>query len=153
MSHLGEQFSLNFTDWLAHVFIQIESPQAGDGHNKKLMESCQSLNEYSQFIEISRRLAKERKNLKDAMKEAIEYCIENDILANFLRKYRGEVLGMILEEFDVKKYERTLHEEADNLRLAKSVEAVMQNLQVDVEAACKILNATTDEYYRAKNQK
>ncbi len=125
------------------------------GHNKKLMESCQSLNEYSQFIEISRRLAKERHNLKDAMREAIEYCIENDILADFLRKYRGEVLGMILEEFDVKKYERSLREEgreeADALRLVRSVEANMRNLQLDLTTACEALDVTVDEYYKAKN--
>lgn len=29
------------------------------------------------------------------------------ILEEFLRKYRSEVLGMLLEEFDVKKYERS----------------------------------------------
>jgi SOS response regulatory protein OraA/RecX len=32
-------------------------------------------------------------------------------LEDFLRKYRQEVLGMLLEEFDVKKYERSLREE------------------------------------------
>ncbi len=127
------------------------------GHNKKLMKSCQSLNEYSQFIEISRRLAKERRNLKEAMREAIEYCIENDILADFLKKYRGEVLGMILEEFDVKKYERTIREEGREEgreeTLVMAVEAVMQNFQVDLETSCKGLNVTPDEYHKAKSEK
>ena len=45
------------------------------------------------------------------MEEAITDCIEQDILAGFLKKYRAEVLGMLLEEFDVKKYERSLREE------------------------------------------
>ncbi len=36
------------------------------------------------------------------MNMAIDYCIDHDILAEFLRKYRSEVLGMLLEEFDVK---------------------------------------------------
>lgn len=45
------------------------------------------------------------------MAEAVDYCIENGILGEFLRKNRAEVLGMLLEEFDVKKYERTLRGE------------------------------------------
>ena len=127
------------------------------GHNKKLMESCQSLKEYSQFIEISRQRAKENGNSKDAMREAIEYCIEHDILADFLRKYRGEVLGMILEEFDVKKYERSLREEGREEgreeTLVMAVEANVQNFQIDLETACKGLGMTVDEYYRAKGEK
>lgn len=45
------------------------------------------------------------------MAEAVDYCMENGILEKFLRKNRAEVLGMLLEEFDVKKYERTLRSE------------------------------------------
>ncbi len=137
----------------ADVEVKVKLLNINYGHNKALMESCQRLNEYSQFIEISRRLAKERHNLKDAMREAIEYCIENDILADFLRKYRGEVLGMILEEFDVKKYEWTLREEGREEALVMAVEANMRNLQLDLAAACKALDTTTDEYYEAKRNK
>ncbi len=39
------------------------------------------------------------------------YEFINHILEEFLRKYRMEVLGMLLEEFDVNKYERSLREE------------------------------------------
>lgn len=37
--------------------------------------------------------------------------MDKRISLNFLKKYRAEVLGMLLEEFDVKKYERSLREE------------------------------------------
>ena len=42
---------------------------------------------------------------------AIDYCINHDILSEFLRKNRSEVLGMLLEEFDAEKYEKTIREE------------------------------------------
>lgn len=48
---------------------------------------------------------------EEALAEAVDYCIEKGILEEFLRKNRAEVLGMLLEEFDVKKYERTLRSE------------------------------------------
>jgi predicted transposase YdaD len=41
----------------------------------------------------------------------VEYCIDHDILSGLLRQNRAEVLGMLLEEFDVEKYERTLRSE------------------------------------------
>lgn len=46
-----------------------------------------------------------------ALSDAVDYCIENGILADFLKKNRAEVLGMLLEEFDAEKYERTLRSE------------------------------------------
>ena len=48
---------------------------------------------------------------KQAINEAIDYCIDHDILSDFLRKYQAEVLGMLLEQFDIKKYERSLKAE------------------------------------------
>lgn len=81
------------------------------GHNRELMEKCQVLREYAIFVELSREYLAGGKKPKAALEAAIEDCIEQDILAGFLRKYRAEVLGMLLEEFDVKKYERSLREE------------------------------------------
>ena len=73
---------------------------------------------------------------------------------------------MILEEFDVEKYERSMKEEGheegreegeeyglvkgDAIRLVKSVDANMRNLQLDLETACRGLDTTVDEYYEAK---
>ncbi|MBO5208213.1 MAG: hypothetical protein J6B68_02595, partial [Lachnospiraceae bacterium] len=42
---------------------------------------------------------------------AISYCVEHGILAKFLKRNRSEVVGMLLEEFDVDKYERSLRRE------------------------------------------
>ncbi len=42
---------------------------------------------------------------------AIDYCIEHDILADVLRKNRGEVTDMILTVYNEKLHNRTLREE------------------------------------------
>ncbi len=75
------------------------------------MEKCRVLAEYAEFVSIARQYTADGYKLNDALNMAIDYCIDHDILAEFLRKYRSEVLGMLLEEFDVKKYERTIREE------------------------------------------
>ena len=45
------------------------------------------------------------------MNRAIDHCIDHAVLAEFLKSHRAEVLGMLLEEFDVDKYERTIKAE------------------------------------------
>ncbi len=81
------------------------------GHNKKLMEQCRMLKEYAAFVDVTKKYVSEAEDRKEALGNAIEYCIGNNILKEFLRKYRMEVLGMLLEEFDVEKYERTMRED------------------------------------------
>lgn len=51
------------------------------------------------------------KDRQAALDKAIDYCIEKGILKEILIKNRTEVLGMLLEEFDAEKYERTIREE------------------------------------------
>ena len=92
------------------------------GHNRELMEKCQVLREYAAFVELSRRYLAGSREPKQALEAAITDCIEQDILSGFLRKYRAEVLGMLLEEFDVKKYERSLREEGREEGLAEGIE-------------------------------
>ena len=81
------------------------------GHQKELMEKCKVLKEYAEFVDIARQLVKTGTALQEALNIAITYCINHNILADFLKKYRAEVLGMLLEEFDVDKYERALRAE------------------------------------------
>ena len=81
------------------------------GYNGLLMEKCRVLKEYAAFVDVTRKYAEERGSVEEALTGAVEYCIENGILEKFLKENRAEVLGMLLEEFDVKKYERTLRSE------------------------------------------
>jgi hypothetical protein len=93
------------------VELKVRMLNINYGHNQALMDKCSMLSEYAEFISISRQYAAEGKNMQDAMNAAVEYCIDHGILSRFLRQNRMEVLGMLLEEFDVEKYERTLRSE------------------------------------------
>ena len=81
------------------------------GHNEYLMQGCGMLSQYAQFVAVTREYANRYKNREEAMNAAIEYCIAHGILEDILRKHRSQVLGSLLEEFDEKKYARTLREE------------------------------------------
>lgn len=54
------------------------------GKNKELMEYCKTLYEYSLFVSIIRENLK-TKNIDEAVENAENYCIDNNILADFLR--------------------------------------------------------------------
>ena len=81
------------------------------GHNEHLMQGCGLLLQYAQFVAVTREYANKYDNREEAMNAAIEYCIGHGILEDILRKHRSQVLGSLLEEFDEKKYARTLREE------------------------------------------
>ena len=95
----------------ASIELKVRFININHGHNTELMEKCRVLGEYAEFVSIARQYKADGYELNEALNMAIDYCIDHDILAEFLRKYRSEVLGMLLEEFDVKKYERTIREE------------------------------------------
>ena len=95
----------------ADIELKVRMLNINHGHNEELMKKCKTLKEYAEFVDISRIYIKEKTERNEALNQAIDYCITHDILSDFLKKYRAEVLGMLLEEFDAKKYERTIRQE------------------------------------------
>ena len=81
-----------------------------DGHNKALMEQCKKLKEYAQYVARVRKYQKIMP-LKSAVERAIKECIEEDILADFLRKNRAEVIAMSIFEYNQKEEEELLRRE------------------------------------------
>ena len=84
------------------------------GHNKELMERCKTLKEYAQFIAIIRRNLAEGMKHQEAVEQAIDECILNDILAEILRKNRSEIVDSILTEWDENEYREFIKEESWN---------------------------------------
>ena len=83
------------------------------GQNKELMERCKILKEYAIFVEIVRNHTKQNlDNPERAFYEAIEECINKNILRDFLISQRAEVLELMLNTFHREWYERDLREEA-----------------------------------------
>ena len=84
------------------------------GHNKELMERCQKLKEYAQFIDIIRHYLKENEHWSNeqAISKAIDDCIKNNILRDILQKERLRVMASILSEFDEVGYKEMIKEEA-----------------------------------------
>lgn len=107
---LSDAFNNQDVEPAVEVVVRIVNINAG--HNEHLIRGCKLLSQYTQFVEITREYAGKYENLEEAMNVAIDYCIEHGILEDILRKQRSQVLGSLLEEFDEKKYERTIRQES-----------------------------------------
>lgn len=79
-------------------------------HNEEIMKSCKILYEYSEFVGKIKKY-RNTMELKTAIDMAIEECIKEDKLKEFLEKHRREVCNMCLTEFDEKMYEDVVREE------------------------------------------
>lgn len=84
------------------------------GHNKDLMERCKTLKEYAQFVAEIRRNLSYGMKAQEAVEEAVEKCIQNDILAGILRKNRGEIVDSILTEWDEDNFIAGVKEDSKN---------------------------------------
>ena len=89
----------------ADVELSVRMLNINYGHNRQLMEKCKILEEYLNLVATIRDYMAVEKDIQTALNRAVDSCIENGILKEFLLKNRAEVLGMLLEEFDVDKCE------------------------------------------------
>ena len=80
-----------------------------EGHNGELMEQCQILREYAQYVAKVREYARETE-LDVAVEQAVNDCIQNNILTEFLRKNKSEVIAMSIFEYDKEEEEKKLRE-------------------------------------------
>ena len=86
------------------------------GHNKDLLNVCKVLEEYSLFVECSRKhlnnASKDRESRFQAMLAAVNECIREGILADFLTENKAGVIDMYLTEWDEEAYRTVLKEES-----------------------------------------
>ena len=123
------------------------------GKNKELLEHCKTLNEYSQYVDCI------RKNLRlypidEAVENAVNYCIRNNILADFLKKNKAEVMEVAIYECDIeeemKKISKDVYSDgfSDGLSDGKDKAFLLMNLLLQDNRLNDIQRATTDIEYR-----
>ena len=86
------------------------------------MEQCQTLREYAQYVACVRRYAKEFE-LNEAVKLAVDECIRNNILSEFLRANKSEVISMSIFEYDKEEEERKLRKAEYEAGVAAGIKA------------------------------
>ena len=81
------------------------------GHNKELMEKCQRLREYAVFVETVRQELSTGTDFDQSVANAVDICINGNILKDILTDQKAEVIQMILETYDEELHNKTLKQE------------------------------------------
>jgi len=80
--------------------------------------------------------------LQEAIKRAVEYCIANDILKEYLIERASEVLSMLFEEFRVEDYGDVRYQNG----LLDAVVNVIKTLRITLTDAMNVVKL--DQKYR-----
>lgn len=72
------------------------------GYNAEFMERCRILQEYMIFV-VKVRIYHKEMSLEEALKRAIDECIAEHVLEDFLRKERAEIMSMSVLEFNLER--------------------------------------------------
>ncbi len=87
-----------------------------------LIERSQSLKEYSQFIYQLQLGKQQGLSFEEALKQAVDYCMEHHIMHGFLEKHGSEVRNMLYTEWNMEDACRVAAEEAREQALKEGLE-------------------------------
>ena len=90
------------------------------GKNEELLSKCKPLSDYMILINKINCYKKSEATLHDAVERAINECMEEDVLTDFLRKQRGDVMLTCLTEFSEQLYKKGLLEEGRELGIEEA---------------------------------
>ena len=126
-------------EWTAMVY------NLNTGKNDELLERCRPLKEYMIFINKVREYSDDKGvDIKTAITKAIDYCIEENIMREFLIKHKAEVFSVCITEFDEKIYEAELREEAreegrEEGRILERIEMYKEDNYSDMDIMKKLI--------------
>ena len=118
-----------------------------EGHNKELMEQCQTLKEYAIYVARVRKYTSEM-NLNDAVARAIDDCIKEGTLVEFLRKNRSEVKMVSILEYDKEWEEKKLRKAEYEAGKSEGIAEIIQNmygLGYSIEKIAEAADKTIEE--------
>jgi hypothetical protein len=121
------------------------------GHNKNLLQKSETLNGYSIFIDKVREFDQELDDLSAAIKKAVDYCVDQNILKSFLEKHSSEVINMLFAEWKEEealeyRYEEGREEAARNmLKDNLPVDAISRYTGLSIEAIPNLEQITSTQ--------
>jgi len=98
------------------------------GRNPEMLKKSETLDEYSIFIDKVKENKINEKSLEKAAVSAINYCIANNILKEFLEAHASEVLNMLLTEWNQDEAVEVAREEGISVGMEKEKMIIAKNL-------------------------
>ena len=126
-----------------------------------ILSKCETLRGYMTFVNKTRcKTQVERKDVKQAVLEAIDECMEENILVDFFEKHREEVVEVSIYDYDEEKVRKTLADEAreegeqlkvvlliiKKVKKSKSLPTIASELEADIRPIYDAVVASAPEY-------
>ena len=119
------------------------------GYNEDIMDACRTLKEYAMYVERVRTYAKQM-SLVEAVEIAVDECIAEGILSEFLKKNRAEAIKVSIYEYDEELHLKTLYEEGVEAGMERGESRLAELLQTLIDAGRNedVSRAISDPEYR-----
>ena len=115
------------------------------GQNPELLDACQTLKEYAQYVSKVRENA-ENMPFAEAVESAVDECIQNGILADFLLKNRAEAIEMSIFEYDEEKHLKNEREYAYKKGREEGIRILIRAYQKEGISKERTLQTLRDSY-------
>ena len=120
------------------------------GCNGELLEKCESLQGYMIFVGKVRDKRGAGVKLEEAVRQAVNECISENILADFFEENREEIIEMGIYEFDQEVYDQVLLE--NGIELGGRIYKKIQSGETDDKAIAESIGCTLKEVEMVRKQ-
>lgn len=157
MQHQPEQETLKLSDAFekkpdtSELELTVSMYNINYGQNPELLNACQTLKEYAQYVSKVREYA-EKMPFADAVETAVDDCIRNGILVDFLLKNRTEAIEMSIFEYDEEKHLKNEREHAYNEGRAEGIRILIRAYLKEGIAKDRILKELEESYSLCKEE-
>lgn len=110
-------------------------------HNKSLQKNCKPLYDYVRYVSRIKDNKKEGKPAEEAVSEAVNWAINQNLLNGFFKIQKEEVLAMSLTEFDVEEFKREMREEGREEQAIEDAVIAVRDFNVSPQVAAEKMNA------------
>jgi hypothetical protein len=108
--------------------LEVRVININEGRNQAIASRCKKLAEYSAFVAKVREFERGLGGMEKAIKRAVIFCEKHGILKEFLKLHAGEVLSMLMTEWNMDDALSVAREEAREEGLEEAKLEIARNL-------------------------
>ena len=118
-------------------------------NGKKLLDSCYELRCYSVFVTKVQEYLAAKQELSQAIKSAVRYCRDNELMKEYFKEHEKEVLDMVTFKWDDKRAREIAEEEGMEKGMLKTLcDLVKDGILSNMDAA-KRAGMSLEEFRKA----
>lgn len=146
------RLSNSFSNSNGRMELVITSYNINHDLNQPLLKSCSYLNNYSTLVGKVKQGLRTKLSRREAIIQAINWCIANNIMTDYLTVKRDEVFSMLDLQWDFDEAKLAWFEQGKKKELVENLKSVMNKLNFSAEKAMDFLDVPKDEqaYYASK---